>query len=294
MAEVEEAQEVVAEAAETVADVSRSLSGRDIRLVLASAGAGLLLGGAIGAFIAERRLRTKYDELAESEINLMREHFKAKTRAREAEELKPTLDELKGVVEEAGYTPDPTGEPNTAPSKTETVVREVREKAERKAETQRDDGPAAEMPGLKDAVEAAKIHRNIFQDHGELDEWDYTKEIPNRREDTPYVIHVDEQGETGYSTNNLTYYADDDIVADDQEHIIQSPEEIIGPDFRDKFGHGSGDPNLLYVRNEELAAEYEVVISHEDFAEAVHGIVKDDDDELTHMMHRRRPPHDDG
>lgn len=90
-------------------------------------------------------------------------------------------------------------------------------------------------------------------------EWDYDAETAARIPGRPYVIHRDEffGDELGWdSQSTLTWYDQDGVLTGDRDEVIYNVDETIG-DLR--FGHGSGDPNVFYVRNERLHAEYEVL-----------------------------------
>lgn len=90
-------------------------------------------------------------------------------------------------------------------------------------------------------------------------EWDYEIECQNRTPDRPYVIHRDEffNDEMGWdSQSTLTYYEGDHVLTDERDEYLADPETYVG---ELKFGHGSGDPNVVYIRNERLHAEYEVL-----------------------------------
>jgi hypothetical protein len=253
MAELTEVTEAVAEAAETVAEgatnvaeVSRRLSGREIRLVLAGVGVGAVAVG-VAAFFQDKRLRKKYEQQAEAEIDQMREHFRAREIAREE---KPSLDELQGVVEEAGYST-----PKLDP-------------IERKFE---------ELPPET---------RNVFEDLSQVAApieggWDYATELANRLDNRtrPYVIHIDEHGELDNTETTFTYYEGDDVVCDEEDRIITKPEGIIGVDFREKFGHGSGDPNTVYIRNDEISADVEVCSTPGMYSIEVQGLNPDTDED---------------
>lgn len=276
------AEQVATEALE-VADVARAFDSRAFSL-------GLLAGGVVGAvaagFFVEKRLRGKYETLAESEIEGMREHFHAKVVALEG---KPALD---GLVRDLGYTaagdssaegqtPSAPGEPNT--TKGVTDAEEV--------------GPQEVVPEAlgQDSLAQAEVDRNVFQEaEDRLEEidpdegWDYDIEKANRSHDRPYVIHRDEQGENpGYTEATFTYYEADDVVCDAQDKIIDSREEVLG-DFQDKFGHGSGDPNVVYIRNDSLGAVIEVCRSPNSFSEEVHGIKHSDEPEYRMPRRSRR------
>jgi hypothetical protein len=243
------AEQVATEALE-VADVARVFDTRTF-------GLGLLAGGAIGAvvagFVVERRLRTKYEQLAEEEITQMREHFHAKAVALEE---KPALD---GLVKDLGYVPVVQEGPQTA--------------------------PVADPGAPNVTVESESESKNVFDEAKERlqeidpDEgWDYDIERANRSHKVPYVIHRDEQGETpGYTEATFTYYEGDDVLCDARDKIIDARDEVLGSDFQDKFGHGSGDPNVVYIRNDELGCVIEVCRSPNSYAEEVHGFKHSDE-----------------
>lgn len=101
------------------------------------------------------------------------------------------------------------------------------------------------------------IRSNIFaQSTGE---WDYEVELAQRSKSRPYIIHHDEffeENDLDYAQMSLTYYAGDDKLTDEAEVPIYNTNEIVGDCLR--FGHGSGDENVVYIRNDKFRAEYEV------------------------------------
>jgi hypothetical protein len=120
----------------------------------------------------------------------------------------------------------------------------------------------AEMATLKPIVqpepEEEEVEQNIFANNGDSD-WDYKEEQRRRSELAPYVLHKDEffADEKDYTQITLTYYAGDDILTDEDDKPIYNHRSIVG-DM--KFGHGSGDPNVFYVRNDKNRAEYEILL----------------------------------
>lgn len=90
------------------------------------------------------------------------------------------------------------------------------------------------------------------------DGWIYEEELKTRTEIRPYVIHEDEyfQNEKDYSQIVLTYYAGDDIMVDEADKPIYNHTDVVG---ELRFGHGSGDPNVFFVRNDKRHAEYEIM-----------------------------------
>lgn len=72
---------------------------------------------------------------------------------------------------------------------------------------------------------------------------------------------------------DLTYYAEDDILCDDQEQVIEDPEAIIG-DALTKFGVESDYPDTVYVINERVRAIFEVLMVEGSYQEIVLGVKK--------------------
>lgn len=107
-------------------------------------------------------------------------------------------------------------------------------------------------------VDDIPIRDNIFQDTDS--EWDYEVELKYRdaNPEGPYPLHRDEfyGNEQDFLQTTMTYYAGDDIMCNEEDEIVGNHEKVIGPL---RFGHGSGDRNVYYVRNTKRRAEYEVL-----------------------------------
>lgn len=102
---------------------------------------------------------------------------------------------------------------------------------------------------------------HIFQK--EDDEWDYETELKNRAPDRPYILHRDEffGDEMGYEETHggrvcMTWYEGDQVLCDSTDIPVYDVDGMVG-EF--KFGHGSGDPNICYVRNEKLQLDIEIL-----------------------------------
>lgn len=105
------------------------------------------------------------------------------------------------------------------------------------------------------------VRRNVFAEAGADDNWDYGVEVKQRDSSEPYVLHKDEfyaeeMSEHGFRQFTYTYFDGDDILADEDDKPIYNHHNVVG-DL--KFGHGSGDPKVVYIRNEKRKEEYEVV-----------------------------------
>lgn len=118
------------------------------------------------------------------------------------------------------------------------------------------DDDIVDIPVLVGDDEPDVISQNVFA--GNDIEWDHDEEVKTRSEDKPYILHKDEfyENEKDYTQVTLTYYAGDNIVASEDDQIVNNYENVTGPL---RFGHGSGDTKVFYVRNDKAKAEYEIV-----------------------------------
>lgn len=126
-------------------------------------------------------------------------------------------------------------------------------------------------------TEADVVRQSIFAKNDS--DWDYQAELKSRDSTAPYVIHKDEfwSNEMGFHQSTLTYYDGDDILADEEDTPVYNHDGVVGPL---KFGHGSGDEKVVYIRNEARRAEYEVIKDQGLFSEQVLGLHIEDNDRV--------------
>lgn len=134
--------------------------------------------------------------------------------------------------------------------------------------------------------EITPVHRNAFA--GNDADWNYPEEARNRTTELPYIIHKDEfyADEKDYSQLTLTYYAGDNIMVDDDESPIYNHERIVGPL---RFGHGSGDPKVFYVRNDRMKAEYEILEDQGLYSVEVLGLEIENNQRAKDLKHMHEP-----
>jgi len=131
---------------------------------------------------------------------------------------------------------------------------------------------------------------NVFA--GTSEKWNYDEELRNRTKTAPYVLHKDEfwAEESGYEQSTLTYFQGDDILVDDKDVPIYNHNIVIG---ELKFGHGSGDLNVFYVRNVGHQAEYEILMDRGSYAIEILGLDADQfqekEESIRHSSTKFRP-----
>lgn len=272
----------VAEQATHVAEVSRGLSGRDLSLIFGGFVVGAGLSGVLTFIFCNRKLETKYSELAAEEIAEMQEHYNAKAIALENTVDKPALDAL---IQERGYVPEPEEtEPPMAMAPPAAVVQAVEETKEE----------TSSPPSIAESVGNPQVEeRNVFRDYEPPpdleDEWDWHKERASRSPLRPFVIHIEERDENdAYDSVTWTYYEEDDVICNEADDIISGAdrERIIGEANLNKFGHGSGDREVVYIRNPQLEMDIELVRSPNSYAREVRDF-DPPEPEIRHTARRR-------
>lgn len=254
IAMLEEASEII----ENTLDVLEAITFKTNPYLLAGVGlVALSTGAALGYLVANKRLKTKYEELATSEIRSAREFYDARGARKPYSTPEEAVNEL---------IPDPL----------EAVGMEMLRRYKGGSDVEADEAAPAEEPA-KVEVET----RNIFVDGHPLDEedFDYETEISGRTEDFPYIIHADEFFENGdeFLTTTLTYYEGDDVLADEDDDPIEDVEDMIGTEHLLRFGHGSKQQHIVYICNRKRGYYYEIVRSTGKFAEEVLGFIEHSD-----------------
>jgi hypothetical protein len=119
---------------------------------------------------------------------------------------------------------------------------------------------------------------NVFMQSHVDENFDLDEEMKNRTPDEPYVISQEEflLNETGYSQDTVTYYAGDGALADEADQEIPMIDPILGEENLERFGHGSGDSRTVFIRNERLSTDFEVIMSDGKYAHEVLGLEHSD------------------
>jgi hypothetical protein len=119
----------------------------------------------------------------------------------------------------------------------------------------------SETPGVTLNNAPVTERTNIFA-NGDPDEWDIKEEMKKRNPQDPFIVHRDEffaedPATEHYIQSQLTYYEGDGVLVDDDypSKPIYDISSTVGTIV---WGHGSGDPNICYVRHMSQAMEYEI------------------------------------
>lgn len=78
----------------------------------------------------------------------------------------------------------------------------------------------------------------------------------------PYIITLDEYASenSGYEQYTLTYHVPDDMLVKlNGDEFKGKIDQVVGRDNLQKFGQDSGDPGCVYIRNEALEFDIELI-----------------------------------
>lgn len=119
--------------------------------------------------------------------------------------------------------------------------------------------------------------------------YDSEEEALARKNGVPYVVSVQEYDENpdDHEQVVLTWFEVDNTLVDEDEKVIDDVENTVGSANMYKFGHGSNDSEVVYVRNESRQADYEVTRSQFSYQESVLGLTLDDDGPTLEHSSRR-------
>lgn len=155
------------------------------------------------------------------------------------------------------------------------------------------DDPQVEVVTLNDQKVEPKTANVFANTTTDEDVWDIDEEIKKRSPHHPYVIHqeeffAEELESEDFIQATLTYYAGDDVLVDQEDKPLYNRQDLIG-DCLNKFGHGSGDPNCVYVRCIPQRMEYEVIRDPGHYRIEVLGLEMEQEERAQDLKHSKAP-----
>ena len=277
----EVAGEVVEESVDGVVEVMEVVRNNPVTLALVGV-AGLVAGGVGGYFFAKKKLESFYEDLASMEIEQAKEFYAGIYKTDSDGAALSPMEVLKSrhgseAAAEAlrGYQGQQASEV-ALDEQDEAQVRRLEERRRHEVE---------ETPDA--VVETVTESRNVFVDP----DFDLVEEKKYRTKDKPYIITHDEyfEAEKDYETVSLTYFDVDDTLVNERDEPIREVEEMVGEDHLFFFGRASKDKNIVYVRNDRLETDFEIVKANASYVESVLGFLDGDDDTtLRHSANQRK------
>lgn len=198
-----------------------------------------VLGAAAGSLATWKLIEKKYKDIAQEEIDSVKDTFSKMKKNEYPDKLEdyPDFEEF-----DDSYDSD-----------------DVEEEPKPEQKIDRNNKP--------DIVEYAKILSETgYTNYAERQDKKEKKGVEPVEDERPYVISPDEFGEKdGYENVTLTYYADG-VLTDYFDNVISNIDEVVGFDSLDHFGEYEDD--AVFVRNEKMETDYEILRDLRDFNES--------------------------
>lgn len=198
-----------------------------------------VLGAAAGSLATWKLIEKKYKDIAQEEIDSVKDTFSKMKKNEYPDKLEdyPDFEEF-----DDSYDSD-----------------DVEEEPKPEQKIDRNNKP--------DIVEYAKILSETgYTNYAERQDKKEKKGVEPVEDERPYVISPDEFGEKdGYENVTLTYYADG-VLTDYFDNVISNIDEVVGFDSLDHFGEYEDD--VVFVRNEKMETDYEILRDLRDFNES--------------------------
>lgn len=211
--------------------------------IIVSAVVSVAIGTVIGYKFAKSRLAKEYDARLEAELNATQKYYISR-------------------ASKDGY--------DTPANAVEALIDEEAKVALLKYQ-------GTEEPETEDDEEVNEtVTVNVF--HNDYN-FDLEEEMKTRTSDRPYVIMEQEylENDPDHEQTDLIYYVGDDVLADENDTIIEDANTIVGDDNLVRFGEGSQNNNVVFIRNEAIDTDFEVLRSFTKYSEQILGFIEHDD-----------------
>lgn len=234
---------------------------------------GFVVGAALTYWATEKDIREKYDNITKKEIADAKKFYSILHKKDEYSDP-ANLQRYTDVVDGLSYvTVHPGLEPILDDGTDEAAERIVR--AQEVAATLDEIDEVDNQRGRRQAEQDREAA--ILAEAASLENFSYDDEKKNRTDpNKAYVISFDEweAAEPDYSQATLNFYEGDEVLTDDHDMIIHDVEEAIGVLNLQRFGHGSKDPNIVYIRNDRIDVDFEVVRSSTRYDAEILGVIQ--------------------
>jgi hypothetical protein len=219
---------------------------KNVNLIIAGASSlSLVVGTIAGYSFSKYKLGKEFDKRLSEEIDATRRHYQRNKKHLEIVEEKEDENDIpsdakEALIEYQGGDPDEELEMDTRRG---SVIAQRKYTRYHKGNVR---------PG--DVV--AKIEN---QNEGEEPSNNQEDEVRDRNR--PYVISSEEffQNESDHEQVTVSYIVEDQTLLDGENDPIKNFERMTGPITPHMFGLRSGEPHIVYIRNEEMATDLEVV-----------------------------------
>lgn len=151
--------------------------------------------------------------------------------------------------------------------------------------------PHDESDPRPDPNKPASVVVNIFESPTPPGEEVLEALLADRNPEEPYIITKQEflDNDPDYEQRSFTWYEGDSTLVDDKEEFnpVQDLNLVVGEDNLLRFGYGSSDEHVLYVRNESVSPPFDLYITRSQ-GKYTQEVIGFDNDPGPHLKHSQR------
>jgi hypothetical protein len=220
----------------------------------------LAVGAGAAVLFTKKHFRTKFEQIADKEIEETREHYKRKYKVGDYADPEK-------MAEDKEYTPevapdsDFDGFGEAYASDREVIDEDIKKTAEEIALHQKYSGgkvayhKAGQGEVVEQTVEVTTRTRSIFEN-----EYNAEEENEKRVAGKPYIVPVQKymENEFDYSQSTWEWFSEDNTMTNERGDAVPNWQAVVGEE-NIKFGYASNDGNAVYIWNDRLKAGYEIV-----------------------------------
>lgn len=254
---------------------------------VASAVGGAAVGSAITYRVVHKKAEKKAQAFADEQIQNVKDTYKLLRKEPPYDNPVTAVKAYNDRLDELQYLSSNAEEAAiiAANEAAEEAVEEAKEAVDELVETidEVEEGHIGEFLVTDEEAEAAQnpVVRNIFDEarrrsaqiEAELgpDQFDALK---TRDAQAPFRISTDEfmDDENNFSKITITYFEGDDVLVDERESVIPDIDGVIGRETLQHFGEDSDSKDTVFVRNERLQTDFEVVRETGTYTQMVLGV----------------------
>ena len=199
------------------------------------------IGVGTGFLIAKRLLEDKYAQIAEDEIESVKETFSRRKKKNDSpkENQRMSYEDPRPVINPSPYS---------------AIVRGINSSKSEEAKKNFQIVPSDKEENCEDGEESDKDDSDEDRDPTE-----------------PYLITEDEymNDNPNFDKSSLYFYSYDEVLCGDDEQPLDDIPNTVGTEFYREFENGE---TIVWIRNESLGQDFEICIVYGSYAQAVQGI----------------------